>query len=86
LCDKKYPSGKSLGGHMRSHVLAAANSYESDEKFSSLMMNGSGSGSGIENGNPSTYGLREDPKKTWRAVGSSSTFSFPNERICKQCG
>lgn len=75
---------------MRSHVLAAANSYESDEKFSSLMMNGIGSGNGsvngIENGNPSTYGLRENPKKTWRAVGSSSTFSFPNERICKQCG
>ncbi|PWA86917.1 C2H2-like zinc finger protein [Artemisia annua] len=38
------------------------------------------------NGNPSTYGLRENPKKTWRAVGLSSTFSFPNERICKQCG
>ncbi|KAK9051026.1 hypothetical protein SSX86_027651 [Deinandra increscens subsp. villosa] len=81
LCDKRYPSGKSLGGHMRSHVIAAAatataaNSSESDEKFSTLMMDG----------NPSSYGLRENPKKTWRAVGSS-TFSFPNERICKQCG
>ncbi|KAI3744448.1 hypothetical protein L1987_57529 [Smallanthus sonchifolius] len=78
LCDKKYPSGKSLGGHMRSHVIsaaAAANSSESDEKFSALMMDG----------NPSSYGLRENPKKTWRAVGSSS-FPYPNERICKQCG
>ncbi|KAK1425745.1 hypothetical protein QVD17_21100 [Tagetes erecta] len=89
LCDKKYPSGKSLGGHMRSHVIAAAaagtvtgtvtvaNSSESDEKFSALMIDG--------NGNPSSYGLRENPKRTWRAVGSS-TFQFSNERICKQCG
>lgn len=55
LCDKKYPSGKSVGGHMMSHVLAAVNSYESDEKFSSLMMNGSGSGSvnGIESSSSS---------------------------------
>ncbi|KAD4983129.1 hypothetical protein E3N88_19800 [Mikania micrantha] len=86
LCDKKYPSGKSLGGHMRSHVIAAAtasaaNSSESDEKFSTLMNDWNG----IENGNPSSYVLRENPKKTWRVVGSS-TFSFPNERICKQCG
>ncbi|KAM0047552.1 putative transcription factor C2H2 family [Helianthus debilis subsp. tardiflorus] len=90
LCDKKYPSGKSLGGHMRSHVIAAAaataaNSSESDEKFSSLLIDGNG----MDNGNPSAYGLRENPRKTWRAVGStigSSTFAFPNEKICKQCG
>ncbi|KAI3763684.1 hypothetical protein L2E82_13678 [Cichorium intybus] len=96
LCDKKYPSGKSLGGHMRSHVVAnnanavaAANSSESDEKFSpmknltTLMINGNGNEHG--NANSSSYGLRENPKKTWRAVGSS-TFPFPNERVCKQCG
>ncbi|KAI3720186.1 hypothetical protein L6452_21099 [Arctium lappa] len=96
-CDKKYPSGKSLGGHMRSHVIAAAaaaaaaaNSSESDEKFanlSTLMINGNGNdpgGNGI--GNSSSYGLRENPKKTWRATIGSSTFSFPNEKVCKQCG
>ncbi|KVH97702.1 Zinc finger, C2H2 [Cynara cardunculus var. scolymus] len=78
---------------MRSHVIAAAaaaaaaNSSESDEKFanlSTLMINGNGNDpSG--NGNSSSYGLRENPKKTWRAVGSS-TFPFPNEKVCKQCG
>nr|XP_043627195.1 uncharacterized protein LOC122598681 [Erigeron canadensis] len=95
LCDKKYPSGKSLGGHMRSHVIAAAsvgNSSESDEKFASLTINENG----IENGNgnnnnPSTYnyGLRENPKKTWRAAVGNSSSSFPfttNERFCKHCG
>ncbi|KAL1803222.1 hypothetical protein ACET3Z_031869 [Daucus carota] len=101
-CDKKYPCGKSLGGHMRSHVIAAANSAESDEKLSALMAEtglikceapsvaavaGAGGG-GIngEFGGPSGgYGLRENPKKTWRAVGS--TFPIQQqERICKQCG
>ncbi|KAL7587807.1 uncharacterized protein LOC111902647 [Lactuca sativa] len=106
LCDKRYPSGKSLGGHMRSHVnspasaaAVAANSAESDDKFepmkklSTLIINGNGigngngNGNGNENGNSSIYGLRENPKKSWRAVGSSSsTLSFPNEKVCKQCG
>ncbi|XP_071714557.1 zinc finger protein ZAT9-like [Rutidosis leptorrhynchoides] len=97
LCDKRYPSGKSLGGHMRSHVIAAtaataaaANSAESDDKFEpitkknlTLIINENGT----ENGNANSYGLRENPKKSWRAVGSSSsTLPFPNEKVCKQCG
>ncbi|KAJ0677719.1 putative transcription factor C2H2 family [Helianthus annuus] len=71
LCDKRFPSGKSLGGHMRSHVLAAAavNSVELDDNL-----------------NSNSYGLRENPKKSWRASSSSSTLPLPNERICKQCG
>ncbi|XP_073269845.1 uncharacterized protein [Primulina huaijiensis] len=32
----------------------------------------------------SSYGLRENPKKTWRAVDSS--FPLQQERVCKQCG
>ncbi|KAK9063637.1 hypothetical protein SSX86_017508 [Deinandra increscens subsp. villosa] len=78
LCDKKFQSGKSLGGHMRSHVVAAAaaNSVESDDKFEP---------SGKDNGNSNSYGLRENPKKSWRA-SSSSTLPFPTEKICKQCG
>ncbi|KAI3817331.1 hypothetical protein L1987_11121 [Smallanthus sonchifolius] len=81
LCDKRFPSGKSLGGHMRSHVVAtaavadAADSDESDGKFEPMK----------DNGNSYSYGLRENPKKTWRA-SSSSTLPSPNERICKQCG
>ncbi|XP_076953577.1 zinc finger protein ZAT1-like [Bidens hawaiensis] len=73
LCDKRFPSGKSLGGHMRSHVITAtaANSTE-------LYDNGKNSSSNL-------YGLRENPKKSWRA-SSSSTLTFPNERICNQCG
>ncbi|KAK1419896.1 hypothetical protein QVD17_29325 [Tagetes erecta] len=85
LCDKKFPSGKSLGGHMRSHVIGAANSAEFDDKFeqtkklSTLIINGNLNSS-------SSYGLRENPKRSWRASSSSSTLPLSNERICKQCG
>ncbi|KAK1379483.1 putative WRKY transcription factor 57-like [Heracleum sosnowskyi] len=37
-----------------------------------------------EVGGVSGYGLRENPKRTWRAVDSS--FALPQERVCKQCG
>lgn len=106
LCLKKYPCGKSLGGHMRSHVVA--NSAESDEKpdpnfkkFPQFVVvgvnNGGGGGGGgvVEGGMngggggdsrmvESSYGLRENPRKSWRAVDSS--FPLPQEKVCKQCG
>ncbi|XP_076952312.1 uncharacterized protein LOC143625994 [Bidens hawaiensis] len=85
LCYKRFPSGKSLGGHMRSHVVASASavavagagadSDESDDKF-------------IGNDkNLNSYGLRENPKKSWRASSSSTlTLPSPNAKTCKQCG
>ncbi|KAH6798715.1 hypothetical protein C2S51_035199 [Perilla frutescens var. frutescens] len=56
LCSKRFPCGKSLGGHM------------------------SESGNLLQSG----YGLRENPKKTWRAV--DSRLPLPQEKVCKQCG
>ncbi|KAL2519299.1 C2H2-like zinc finger protein [Abeliophyllum distichum] len=93
LCNKRYPCGKSLGGHMRSHVIA--NSAESEEKVEANMRRISSlGGTGkiiihesrvVEFANgQSSYGLRENPKKTWRAV--DSTFPLPQEKVCKQCG
>ncbi|KAL0447008.1 UNVERIFIED_CONTAM: Zinc finger protein ZAT9 [Sesamum latifolium] len=94
LCNKKYPCGKSLGGHMRSHVLA--NSAESEEKLEANMKRVSSLGIAgqqsvmneskiAEFGNgQSSYGLRENPRKSWRAVDSS--FPLSQERVCKQCG
>ncbi|GMH01783.1 hypothetical protein Nepgr_003622 [Nepenthes gracilis] len=96
LCNKGYPSGKSLGGHMRSHVLsnlhAAAQKVKPDAQEASTFYGGesegkresrvgNGGGGGGEN---CGYGLRENPRKTWRAVDSS--FTVENERVCKQCG
>nr|GMD25675.1 zinc finger protein ZAT4-like [Ipomoea batatas] len=74
-CYKRYPCGKSLGGHMRSHVVA--NSAE-------MVEGGGDHQQRFEHGGYSTYGLRENPKKTWRAVDSTSPL--PQEKACKQCG
>lgn len=79
---------------MRSHVVA--NSSEPIDKFDSNMKRvpqfGLQSSSStmneskvVEFGNGQTsYGLRENPRKSWRAVGA--TFPLQQERICKQCG
>ncbi|KAL2226230.1 uncharacterized protein LOC105160026 [Sesamum indicum] len=95
LCYKRYPCGKSLGGHMRSHVVA--NSAESEEKFEVNMRKFSSFGDpgqsqsimkesklGEFGNGQSSYGLRENPKKTWRVV--DSRLPLPQERVCKQCG
>ncbi|CAI9767972.1 unnamed protein product [Fraxinus pennsylvanica] len=93
LCNKRYPCGKSLGGHMRSHAIA--NSAESDEKAEANMkktmfLNDGGKNfveesKVVEFGNgQSSYELRENPKKTWRAV--DLTFPLPPEKVCRQCG
>ncbi|CAI9775204.1 unnamed protein product [Fraxinus pennsylvanica] len=93
LCNKSYPCGKSLEGHMRSHIIA--NSTESEEKVEANMkkmmfVNGGGKNfikesKVVEFGNgQSSYVLRGNPRKTWRAVGS--TFPLPLEKVCKECG
>ncbi|XP_059655725.1 uncharacterized protein LOC132302794 [Cornus florida] len=101
LCNKRCPCAKSLGGHMRwsHHSRMSVNSAESEEKFepnmkklSSLDGGGGGGGGGgerdsggFELGGQSGYGLRENPRKTWKAV--DSVFPLDHDRwVCKQCG
>uniref|UniRef100_A0A7C9EYM8 C2H2-type domain-containing protein n=1 Tax=Opuntia streptacantha TaxID=393608 RepID=A0A7C9EYM8_OPUST len=112
LCNKRYPSGKSLGGHMRSHVIASARKAKAqalllknkaptfdadfdhddhDEEEEEEEINDK------NGGGHSVYGLRENPKKTWRAEDHSNfnTTKFSNQnqnnqnqqdKVCKQCG
>ncbi|CAI9096487.1 OLC1v1032649C1 [Oldenlandia corymbosa var. corymbosa] len=84
-CDKKYPCGKSLGGHMRSHIMALS-SAESEQRVEANMKKLlSLEEQRVDNGSQSGgYGLRENPKKTFKAV--DATFPMPQEKVCKQCG
>ncbi|KAH6755496.1 hypothetical protein C2S53_012388 [Perilla frutescens var. hirtella] len=83
LCSKRFPCGKSLGGHMRSHVVA--NSAEFEEKVElSMKKNHHPLVSESRNLQQSGYGLRENPKKMWRSV--DSRLPLPQEKVCKQCG
>ncbi|CAH9123973.1 unnamed protein product [Cuscuta epithymum] len=78
-CNKRYPCGKSLGGHMRSHVTPNSADFVVEEKQK------------LHHQQSSRFGLRENPKKTWRAVVGSTptpttTLSQSQENACKQCG
>ncbi|KAM3339221.1 hypothetical protein P3S68_031307 [Capsicum galapagoense] len=90
LCDKKYPCGKSFGGHMRSHVLAKGK-VEFKEKMLQSWTDGEKNNSKRDNrtqfelSEHSGYGLRDNPKKTWRASDTSSPL-LPQENVCQQCG
>ncbi|KAK6921933.1 hypothetical protein RJ641_012440 [Dillenia turbinata] len=90
LCNKRFPSGKSLGGHMRHHVLLMSSSSKSEDKayitqkakkFPSTV--DVCEEEGFEN-EKSVYGLRKNPRKTWRFV--DSTFDSYEKQVCEQCG
>ncbi|KAL8518550.1 hypothetical protein ACS0TY_009783 [Phlomoides rotata] len=82
LCNKKFPCGKSLGGHMRSHVVA--NSAEFHEKVEFNQKRGSSFLEDETKLGETGYGLREKPKKTRRVVDSK--LPLPPDQVCKQCG
>ncbi|VFQ71021.1 unnamed protein product [Cuscuta campestris] len=73
LCNKRYPCGKSLGGHMRSHVVPNSADFVGEEEK-------------LHHQPSSRFGLRENPKKTWRASVGSTALVQSEEKACKQCG
>ncbi|XP_021624190.1 uncharacterized protein LOC110623518 [Manihot esculenta] len=96
FCNKRYPCGKSLGGHIRIHLNRNGNSTDVEEDdvklklntSKSIAANGSNSkrDSELEAGAQSGYVLRENPKKTRRFMVDSSNKRFLQEKVCKECG
>ncbi|XP_057952711.1 uncharacterized protein LOC131146893 [Malania oleifera] len=90
FCNKSFPCGRSLGGHMRSHMIL--NSAETDEKLSrrKLLSANNGGGNtnaedGFDGGTHANYGLRENPKKNCRFADSKDETSLSG-KLCKDCG
>ncbi|KAJ1406263.1 Zinc finger C2H2-type [Sesbania bispinosa] len=92
FCSKSFPCGRSLGGHMRSHVTTITNGSTETEKFSTTTTKkvsyngGDNTGMGSEGGTNAGYGLRENPKKTWRLTDSSEDNNLVLDKFCKECG
>ncbi|KAE9615485.1 putative transcription factor C2H2 family [Lupinus albus] len=94
-CSKRFPCGKSLGGHIRTHM--NEHSVQAKEERSNAAMlkfdamrkkrDSLGYGDGSGAGNP-TYGLRENPKKTMKFVHSNATNNVQQQfdKFCKECG
>ncbi|GAA0184055.1 hypothetical protein LIER_31366 [Lithospermum erythrorhizon] len=93
FCNKSFHSGRSLGGHMRTHLISSA---EPDEKghyakklppLTNQQFNGEKKR--IDHFNDFSnvgYSLRENPKKTNKFVKSSEDDTLLPKMICKECG
>ncbi|CAI8588025.1 unnamed protein product [Vicia faba] len=100
-CFRKFLCGKSLGGHIRTHMMseneerrimnanAAASVFKFDDGRKRKRSELGSSSVGGDDGNY-IYGLRENPKKTTRFVHSNaaavSSATVQIERFCKECG
>lgn len=93
FCNKRYPCGKALGGHIRTHMNHNSAEVEEEAEVSANIARFSAVTGGKRSkrdsasevaGWNSVYGLRENPKKTWRLADSSGCL--PQERICRECG
>ncbi|KAK9924967.1 hypothetical protein M0R45_033308 [Rubus argutus] len=76
LCGKSCVSGKVLGGHMRSH--AFKNPVKSERKHKNSNMGFQDDADGNVG-----YGLRLNPKKSWKFSGKDEK---EEEIVCKVCG
>ncbi|KAF7809055.1 Zinc finger protein ZAT1 [Senna tora] len=93
-CNKKFPCGKSLGGHIRTHMTTSSHSPSPQVKIRRTNYNNDDDddGNGIVNGGRKRkrdlvseedsgnpiYGLRENPKKTTRFVHSNNNNNNNN--------
>ncbi|KAK7317948.1 hypothetical protein RJT34_02594 [Clitoria ternatea] len=86
-CNKRFPCGKSLGGHIRTHMTEERCNVDSDM----LNLDASRKNKSQDVVGDTTYGLRENPKKTMRFVhsnggGAGGSTSEHQEKLCKECG
>ncbi|KAJ4841434.1 hypothetical protein Tsubulata_009075 [Turnera subulata] len=93
FCSKSFACGRSLGGHMRSHMIDDISAQADGTKITKKKLpplNNNTSGA-PQNNNTSAeltagYGLRENPKKTWRFADHSSEDTSLLEKSCRECG
>ncbi|KAJ0930512.1 putative transcription factor C2H2 family [Helianthus annuus] len=95
LCNKGFPCGRSLGGHMRSHVINSTDqhhvNHQKKKKMKLSSVNNTEVINGSSNSNDLGYELRKDPKKTRKAVINGDLNSNSDEfvvldKLCKECG
>ncbi|KAL0914090.1 hypothetical protein M5K25_017595 [Dendrobium thyrsiflorum] len=81
LCDRSFSNGRALGGHMRSHVVAvAAAAAASAKSLLSDYSSSSTSSREAEEAKGLGYGLRENPKKSFRMVDPEFSSSVVQDR------
>ncbi|CAL1360267.1 unnamed protein product [Linum trigynum] len=87
FCNKRYPCGKSLGGHIRIHQNSNYSTDDFDDEAAKLNMNNAKKDSSTD---AAGYILRENPKKTRKFetdVNNPAAAGLSlQDKICKECG
>ncbi|OIT20264.1 PREDICTED: zinc finger protein ZAT9-like [Nicotiana attenuata] len=84
FCNKSFNSGRSLGGHMRSHMINSTDGNTTRKMLPNLDMGTEAAGDQSAN-----YVLRENPKKTSKFAESSEEDTLlqnQKNKVCKECG
>lgn len=81
LCSRTFANGRALGGHMRSHVIGMTHlgkTQEAEEGKESSPSSTSSSSEEEDEGKAQAlyYGLRENPKKSFRLVDPEFSFAI----------
>ncbi|XP_059645338.1 zinc finger protein ZAT4-like [Cornus florida] len=84
FCNKSFPCGRSLGGHMRSHLINSAD-HQTDGKLTKKKLSSVKNGGNKAN-NATVYGLRDNPKKTCKFADSSDGTTLLHDKLCRECG
>ncbi|KAK7362431.1 hypothetical protein VNO77_04543 [Canavalia gladiata] len=85
-CSKRFPCGKSLGGHIRTHMIEERSNVDSGMlNFDGVREKKKDLWCEVVVGN-SIHGLRENPKKTMRFVHSNDATLEQEKKLCKECG
>ncbi|KAH7550728.1 hypothetical protein ACOSQ2_024057 [Xanthoceras sorbifolium] len=85
FCNKSFPCGRSLGGHMRSHMINNNSGHEFANKKKLPSVNNGGS-TKTTSEMAASYSLRENPKKTRRLADTSDDTSVLYDKLCKESG
>ncbi|CAN4088395.1 unnamed protein product [Withania somnifera] len=85
FCNKSFHCGRSLGGHMRSHMINTTDGETSRKKLPALIINNNNNGNLAVGNQSANYGLRENPKKTSKFSHQDDSL-LPNNKVCKECG
>ncbi|OIW10263.1 hypothetical protein TanjilG_28014 [Lupinus angustifolius] len=87
-CSKSFPCGKSLGGHIRTHMTEERNNKNANAECDDLNLDGVRMKKKRDLWSEAGYVLRENPKKTMRFVHSNATLEQQeeDEKFCKECG
>lgn len=86
FCNKKYPCGKSFGGHIRTHMNNENNNSAEaeDGAAAEAELSRKRAAEAEAGGGQSSYGLRENPKKTKKFSDSGNGFVVIKEMIDQQ--